>query len=55
MPVNEKFLTSILYRFRDVTKACPKHEFFANMVMLVDASTGHEMFSFMDGFSGYSK
>lgn len=39
--------------FRDLNKACPKDEFpLHNIDMLVDATVGDSMFSFMDGFSG---
>ena len=41
--------------FRNLNKACPKDEFpLLNMDMLIDSTTGHAMFSFMDGFSGYN-
>ena len=42
--------------FRDLNKTCPKNEFpLPNVDILVDATTGHEHFSFMDGYSGYNK
>ena len=42
--------------FRDLNKACPKDDFpLPNIDTLVDATAGHEMFSFMDGFSGYNQ
>uniref|UniRef100_A0A2N9I4R3 Integrase catalytic domain-containing protein n=2 Tax=Pentapetalae TaxID=1437201 RepID=A0A2N9I4R3_FAGSY len=42
--------------FRDLNKACPKDEFpLPNMDLLIDSATGHAMFSFMDGFSGYNQ
>ncbi|KAL5546225.1 hypothetical protein UlMin_005912 [Ulmus minor] len=42
--------------YRDLNKACPKDEFpLPNIDMMVDATAGHEMFSFMDGFSGYNQ
>ncbi|KAL5538544.1 hypothetical protein UlMin_045351 [Ulmus minor] len=42
--------------YRDLNKACPKDEFpLPNIDILVDATAGHEMFSFMDGFSGYNQ
>ena len=42
--------------FRDLNKVCPKDEFpFPNMDLLIDLVAGHEMFSFMDGFSDYNQ
>ena len=42
--------------YRDLNKACPKDEFpLLNLDTLIDATAGHEMFSFMDGFSEYSQ
>ena len=42
--------------FQNLNKACPKDEFpLPNMDMLIDSTTGHAMFSFMDGFSGYNQ
>ncbi|OMO98613.1 reverse transcriptase [Corchorus capsularis] len=42
--------------FRDLNRACPKDDFpLPNIDTLVDATVGHEMFSFMDGFSGYNQ
>ena len=42
--------------FRDLNKACPKDDFpLPNIDMLVDGTAGHELFSFMDGFSGYNQ
>ncbi|OMO94091.1 reverse transcriptase [Corchorus capsularis] len=42
--------------FRDLNKACPKDDFpLPNIDTLVDATAGHEMFSFMDGFNGYNQ
>jgi len=42
--------------FRDLNKACPKDEFpLPNVDILVDATAGHERFSFMDGYSGYNQ
>uniref|UniRef100_A0A2N9HPH6 Integrase catalytic domain-containing protein n=1 Tax=Fagus sylvatica TaxID=28930 RepID=A0A2N9HPH6_FAGSY len=42
--------------FRNLNKACPKDEFpLPNMDLLIDLATGHAMFSFMDGFSGYNQ
>lgn len=42
--------------FCDINISCPKDEFaFLNIDMLVDTNFGHSMFSFIDGFSDYSK
>ena len=42
--------------FRDLNKACPKDDFpLPNLDMLLDTTANHEMFSFMDGFSGYNQ
>lgn len=40
--------------FRDLNKACPKDVRLPNIDMLVEATTGHLIFSFMDGLSGYN-
>ena len=42
--------------FRDLNSACPKDDFLLpiNKVM-VDATTSHEVLSFMDGSSGYNQ
>ena len=42
--------------FRNLNKACQKDEFpLPNVDILVDVATGHEHFSFMDGYSGYNQ
>ncbi|KAG9458163.1 hypothetical protein H6P81_002671 [Aristolochia fimbriata] len=42
--------------FRDLNKACPKDDFPLPITeLMVDATTGHEALSFMDGSSGYNK
>ncbi|GMP96894.1 hypothetical protein CsSME_00045332 [Camellia sinensis var. sinensis] len=42
--------------FRDLNKSCPKDEFpLPHIDTLVDTTSGHQMFSFMDGFSGYNQ
>lgn len=42
--------------FRDLNKASPKDDFpLPHLDILVDNTAGHEMFSFMDGFSGYNQ
>ena len=41
--------------FTDLNKACPKDSFpLPHIDMLVDATAGHELLSFMDAFSGYN-
>jgi len=38
--------------FTDLNKACPKDSFpLSRMDLLVDSTSGHELFSFMDAFS----
>ncbi|XP_057803119.1 uncharacterized protein LOC131018411 [Salvia miltiorrhiza] len=40
--------------FTDLNKACPKDSFpLPHIDMLVDATAGHELMSFMDAYSGY--
>ena len=42
--------------FRDLNKACPKDDFpIPISEILIDATMGYEIFSFMDGFSGYNQ
>lgn len=42
--------------FRDLNKACPKDKFpLLSIDMLVDATAGHSMFSFIEGLSGYNQ
>ncbi|EOY03309.1 H0502G05.11 protein [Theobroma cacao] len=57
VPVKKKNGTiRVCVDFRDLNKACPKDDFpLPNIDTLVDATVGHEMFSFMDGFSGYNQ
>ena len=46
----------ICINFTDLNKACPKDPFLLPHIdMLVDATTGHELLSFMDAFSGYNQ
>ena len=46
----------ICTNFRDLNKACPKDDFpLPNIDMIVDLTTGHEILSLMDGFSGYNQ
>ena len=42
--------------FRDLNNACPKDDFPLPLTeLMVDATTGHEALSFMDGSSGYNQ
>lgn len=42
--------------FRDLNKACPKDDFpLPNIDMIVDMTVGYEIYSLMDGFSGYNQ
>ena len=51
---NEKWL--LCTDFTDVNRACPKDSFpLPRIDLIVDATTGHELLSFMDAFSGYNQ
>ena len=42
--------------YRDLNRASPKDDFLLpNIDVLVDNTTQHKIFSFMDGFSGYNQ
>ena len=42
--------------FTDINKACPKDSFHLPRIdLIVDATAGHELLSFMDAFSGYNQ
>jgi hypothetical protein len=42
--------------FTDLNKACPKDSFSLPRIdLLVDSTSGHELLSFMDAFSGYNQ
>ena len=42
--------------FTDINKACPKDSFpLPRIDLIIDATTGHELLSFMDAFSGYNQ
>ena len=46
----------VCVNFRDLNEACPKDDFPLPIIELtVDATTGHEALSFMDGSSGYNQ
>jgi hypothetical protein len=43
-------------KFHDLNKACPKDNFPTPFIdHILDECAGSKVFSFMDGFSGYSK
>jgi hypothetical protein len=55
-PSQEKEWPNKVLDFRNLNKACPKDEFLLpSMDVLIDSVAGQEMFSFMDGFSGYNQ
>ena len=42
--------------FTDVNRACPKDSFpLPRIYLIVDATSGHELLSFLDAFSGYNQ
>ena len=42
--------------FKDINMACPKDSFHLPQIdLIVDATAGHELLSFMDAFSGYNQ
>jgi hypothetical protein len=42
--------------FYDLNKACPKDSFLLPQIdLLGDSTSGHELMSFMDAFSGYNQ
>ena len=42
--------------FTDLNNACPKDSFpLPRIDQLVDSTTGHELLTFMDAFSGYNQ
>ncbi|KAG7559607.1 Ribonuclease H-like superfamily [Arabidopsis thaliana x Arabidopsis arenosa] len=46
----------VCVNFTDLNKACPKGSFpLPHIDRLVESTTGHEMMSFMDAFSGYNQ
>lgn len=51
---NEKWRMCV--DFKDLNKACPKDSYpLSKIDHLVDATTDHEMLSFMDAYSGYNQ
>ena len=57
MPVRKKNgQIRVCVDFRDLNNACPKDDFPLPLTeIMVDATTGHEALSFMDGSSGYNQ
>ena len=46
----------ICTNFRDLNKACPKDNYPTPFIeQIIDSCAGSEVFSFMDGFSGYNQ
>ena len=42
--------------FTDINRACPKYSFpLPHIDLILDATAGHELLSFMDAFSGYNQ
>ena len=51
---NEKWRVCI--DFTDLNMVCPKDSFLLpDIDQIVDATAGHELFSFMDAYSGYNQ
>ena len=57
VPVDKKKGTiRVCTDFRDLNKACPKDNYPTPFIdQIIDACAGSEVFSFMDGFSGYNQ
>eukprot|EP00253_Pinus_taeda_P006813 PITA_06813 len=57
VPVTKKQGTiRICVDYRDINRACPKDNFPTPFIdQIIDACAGSEMYSFMDGFSGYNQ
>lgn len=57
MPVKKKNRQiRVSIDFRDLNKAYPKDDFLVpHMELLIDATTGYEALTFMDGYSGYNQ
>ena len=46
----------IYTEFTDLNKACPKDNFpLPRIDQLVDATAGHQLFTFIDAYSGYNQ
>ena len=57
VPVNKKQGTiRVCVDYRDINRACPKDNFPTPFIdQLIDECAGIEIYSFMDGFSGYNQ
>jgi hypothetical protein len=57
VPVDKKQGTiKVCMDFRDLNKSCPKDNFPTPFIdQIIDECVGSEIFSFMDGFSGYNQ
>jgi hypothetical protein len=57
IPVNKKQGTiCVCMEFHDLNKSCPKDNFLTPFIdQILDECAGSEVFSFMDGFSGYNQ
>ena len=57
VPVTKKQGTiRVCVDYRDINKACPKDNYPTPYIdQIVDDCAGNEIFSFMDGFSGYNR
>ena len=57
VPVNKKLgAIRVCTDFRDLNLACPKDNYPTPFIdQIIDECAGHEVFSFMDGFSGYNQ
>ena len=57
VPVKKKnWQIRVCVDFRDLNSACPKDDFLLPITeVMVDVTTGHEVLSFKDGFSGYNQ
>ncbi|KAK4382518.1 hypothetical protein Sango_2728100 [Sesamum angolense] len=54
--VNKLIEVGFIREVKDLTNACPKNDFPLPIVeLMIDATTGHETLSFMDGSSGYDQ
>ncbi|KAK0578575.1 hypothetical protein LWI29_012719 [Acer saccharum] len=55
-PERNKVINEEIQKLLDIGSACPKDSFpLPHIDMLVDATAGHELLSFMDAYSGYNQ
>jgi hypothetical protein len=57
VPINKKqYIIRVCVDYRDINKSCPKEKFLTPFVdQIVDDCVESEIFSLMDGFSGYNQ